>query len=338
MKKQIYLLVVLFINSLCVFSQSYPNNEDGIYEDMLTPRYYQSDQDGFRTEVNRFIYFARQIPFQHPLSNSIGQKPEFRTSRGFGDGIGPGGTGSHHPATDYYINNNSTEVKLYAAHDGFVRISRDVARYRHYLSISTDIKDSLGSILGKMVTLYAHIDLDLDASDNIDLDGKFVKQGDLISENLYSGTMGGPHLHFEIRYYRKTDTGLEDFYGGPLGANTSPSTGSWSYGYWNPTVGYGFANPLNHISTTNTGIADNEINRNIIVFPNPVVDKATINFDGDTNIHLLIIYNLQGKEIERFEIDGDHLYTLDMHGYPSGPYLVCLTSNHHISTIHIIKE
>ena len=63
--------------------------------------------------------------------------------------------------------------------------------------------------------------------------------------------MGGPHLHFEIRYYRENDTGYEEFYGSGTGPNanldfTEPSAGIWSYGFWNPDIGYGFADPRNH--------------------------------------------------------------------------------------------
>jgi len=90
----------------------------------------------------------------------------------------------------------------------------------------------------------------LDAADDLFVDGQYVKQGDLVSKHLYSGTRGGPHLHFEIRYYRPGDEGNEEFYKfvGPSGSDqyTMESTGSWSYGYWDPNVGYGFGNPKNH--------------------------------------------------------------------------------------------
>ena len=71
-----------------------------------------------------------------------------------------------------------------------------------------------------MVSLYGHIDLDLDSAANLDLNGKYVKKGDLVSNHLYAGTTEGPHLHFEIRYYRNTDSGMEDFYGGPTADKT----------------------------------------------------------------------------------------------------------------------
>ncbi|MFT6020696.1 MAG: murein DD-endopeptidase MepM/ murein hydrolase activator NlpD, partial [Saprospiraceae bacterium] len=71
-------------------------------------------------------------------------------------------------------------------------------------------------------------------------------KGDLVSKNLYSETMGGPHLHFEIRFYRNSEIGNEDFYNWQNSGNyTTQSSGIWSYGYWNPDVGYGFGNPLN---------------------------------------------------------------------------------------------
>jgi hypothetical protein len=60
-------------------------------------------------------------------------------------------------------------------------------------------------VIGKRVTLYVHVDLDLDEAGGLSLDGQIVKAGGLISQHLYSDTVGGPLLHFEIRYYRADD-------------------------------------------------------------------------------------------------------------------------------------
>ena len=53
-----------------------------------------------------------------------------------------------------------------------------------------------------------------------------------------------------MRYYRPGDDGSTTFYGyvDPQGNPelTEPSTGDWSYGYWNPDIDYGFGNPKNH--------------------------------------------------------------------------------------------
>jgi hypothetical protein len=163
MQRAVYILSAGLLFSIGSLAQGYPSNEEGQYEDFLTPQYYHSGESAtFRNEVNEFVYFARQVPFQHPLQDSLGEIPVYTTFRGFGDGIGPGGNDSHHPAIDYYIENRATLVNLYAAHNGYVNVSKDVSRYRHYLSITSDITDSLGVILGKMLSLYAHVDLDLD--------------------------------------------------------------------------------------------------------------------------------------------------------------------------------
>ena len=93
------------------------------------------------------------------------------------------------------------------------------------------------------MTLYAHVDLDLDEADGLSMSRKTVKAGDLISKNLYSETRGGPHLHFEIRYYRPDDDGTEEFYGI---RGSVPGAGEWPNGYWDPDTGYGFGHPDSH--------------------------------------------------------------------------------------------
>jgi len=338
--KRAIVLFGLFFLMFNIYGQ-YPNNEDGQCEDMLTPEYYDTPNGGaFRLEVNKFVHFVRQLPFQHPFEDSLGQIPTYTIGRGFGDGIGPGGTGSHHPAFDYYVG-SSTEVNMYAAHDGIVTISRDVARYRHYLSITTDIKDSLNNIIGKMVTFYAHIDLDLDAIDNINLDGQYVNKGDLVSKHLYSGTMGGPHLHFEIRYYRPTDTGIEDFYGGNIGGNTAPSSGSWLYGFWNPNFGYGFAHPDNHLNYSATDIISNDFKLGISVYPNPTKDFVTIKLKQQEFQELCYsIYNFKGQIIMKKDVAYSDFIRIDFSNFNSGFYLLKLTDKvrEKEAVIRIIKE
>jgi len=338
--KRAIVLFGLFFLMFNIYGQ-YPNNEDGQCEDMLTPEYYDTPNGGaFRLEVNKFVHFVRQLPFQHPFEDSLGQIPTYTIGRGFGDGIGPGGIGSHHPAFDYYVG-SSTEVNMYAAHDGIVTISRDVARYRHYLSITTDIKDSLNNIIGKMVTFYAHIDLDLDAIDNINLDGQYVNKGDLVSKHLYSGTMGGPHLHFEIRYYRPTDTGIEDFYGGNVGGNTAPSSGSWLYGFWNPNFGYGFAHPDNHLNYSATDIISNDFKLGISVYPNPTKDFVTIKLKQQEFQELCYsIYNFKGQIIMKKDVAYSDFIRIDFSNFNSGFYLLKLTDKvrEKEAVIRIIKE
>jgi len=119
------------------------------------------------------------------------------------------------------------------------------------MTMAREVVNEDGELLGKLVTLYGHIDLDLNEANGLSLDGKEIRKGELVSRHLYSGTMGGPHLHFEIRYYRPDDVGDENFYGlsksGSDNAEFSvASAGPWSLGNWYPNIGYGYADPYNH--------------------------------------------------------------------------------------------
>ena len=225
---------------------SYEINENSTYRDFLTPNYYNTNEVGLRDEINKFVHYARLVDFQNPFQNSNGEIASYSTNREFGDGIGLDGTSQHHPAIDLHLVNN-LNLELYAAHDGIAHTFRDSPKYRHYLTITKDIKDSENITIGKLVSIYAHIDLDLDENESIQLDDLQVSKGDLVSKNLYNNTMGGPHLHFEIRYYRSNELGNEEFYSWQnSGEYTTQSTGIWSYGYWNHEIGYGFGDPMNH--------------------------------------------------------------------------------------------
>lgn len=328
----------LLMGFLCLLSIAhsqtiYPNNEDGEFEDMLTPQYYLSaNGEPFRVEVNKFVHFSRELPFQHPLDDGTGQLPQYSipTKGEFGAGKGPGDTAEYHPAIDLHVGNNETNVTMYAAHDGLVAVYKDAQMYRHYLSITRDIEDDSGNILGKMVTLYAHIDLDLDSADNIILDGQYINQGDIVSKHLYSGTVGGPHLHFEIRYYRPGDMGTETFYGfSPTGGGaylSQPSAGSWSYGYWHASFGYGYANPENHLLAS-AGINESSPDYVINVFPNPVSNFLTIDFPIPLSRIIISIYSIHGQLMEQNEYSSISQINCDLSRYPSGFYLIQITEN-----------
>jgi len=248
------ILLILIFSSSCkkddttdfIEQISYEINENGIHQDFLTPNYYDTNENDLRDEINKSIHFSRLNEYQHPFQNPSGEIITYSTNRMFGTGIGPGGTSQHHPAIDLHPT-NPLDVTLYAAHEGIINTYRDSPKYRHYLTITKEIKNSDNNNIGKLVTLYAHIDLDLDESQSIQLNGLYVNKGDLVSKNLYSGTMGGAHLHFEIRFYRNSEIGNEGFYSWENNdVYTLQSTGDlWSYGYWNSNIGYGFGNPIN---------------------------------------------------------------------------------------------
>ena len=210
--------------------------------DMLTPGYYNGE---LKKETDVFLAACHAVKMHHPLENPKGKTPDYTVPffGTFGAGKGPSRTEQHHPATDLKVEGGETDVELFAAHDGVLSTVRDAPKYRHYISITKTITDADGNELGKLVTLYGHVDLDLDEKDGLELNGKQVKSGELISKNLWSGTRGGPHLHFEIRYYRPDDSGTEEFYSFK---QTQPGSKEWPYGKWDPDCGYGFGEPESH--------------------------------------------------------------------------------------------
>ena len=213
-----------------------------LFGDMLSPLVHSGE---IKEEADAFLFVCHQVEMHHPLENKKGRMPDYAVPffGTFGAGKGPTKTEQHHPATDLKVEGGETEVNLYAAHDGVISTVRDAPKYRNYISITKIITDEDGEELGKLVTIYGHVDLDLDEESGLKIDGKMVEKGELISRHLWSGTRGGPHLHFEIRYYRPGDDGTEEFYSF---RETVPGTGKWPYGFWSPDHGYGFGEPESH--------------------------------------------------------------------------------------------
>lgn len=210
--------------------------------EMLSPLYYSGD---VKAAADAFLSACHKVQMHHPLENPKGKIPDYAVPffGTFGAGKGPTRTEQHHPATDLKVEGGKTKVDLYAAHDGVISTVRDARKYRHYISITKNIRDDHGHDLGKLVTLYGHVDLDLDEAAGLDQAGKTIEKGTLISKHLWSGTRGGPHLHFEIRYYRPDDDGTEEFYSF---RETVPGTGKWPCGKWSADHGFGFGEPESH--------------------------------------------------------------------------------------------
>jgi len=214
---------------------------------MLTPAYYEDDV--IRQKVDALIAVCRKQTMHHPLVNPDGILTDYRTPDmgKFGAGKGPTRKEQHHPATDMHVGNRKTDVSIHAAHDGIVRTIREdpQRKYRHYITVTKTIKNDDGAELGKLTTVYGHVDLDLDEAQGLSMNGKVVNAGDLISKHLYAETRGGPHLHFEIRYYRPEDSGIEEFYGF---MQKVPGAGPWPWGKWDPDVGFGYGHSGNYLT------------------------------------------------------------------------------------------
>lgn len=321
--KKTFLFLASFIGFSFSLMAQYPDNEDGVLQDLLTPEYYNTPLGGqFRVEINKFVYYARLESFRHPLKDSLGNIPAYTipTNGTFEAGKGPGDTGEHHKANDMHVGSGDTSVTMYAAYDGYVATYYNALKYRDYLTITKDIRDSNNVLLGKMVTIYGHLDLSLDTLDGLYMNGQYVHQGDIVSKHLWSGTVGGPHLHFEIRYYRASDLGTEDYYGFFGAGLTDSSAGIWTYGIWNPNVGYGFAQLDNHLNGGPTGVEEsNELNI-VKIYPNPSTDIFTIqaeNAFGDFN---LSIYNALGQKVFSNKYNSSNIIELDLSFLEQGLY------------------
>ncbi|MCB1324778.1 MAG: M23 family metallopeptidase [Spirochaetales bacterium] len=226
----------------------------GQNSDLLTPQYHnEGSSSSFGITLDSFLAEVRNVPLQNPLSSAytIPSEGTFAANKG----------AEYHHAVDLHPDGFATNVNIYAAHDGTITRCQTQGLpggtvYRHFITISQDIQDSGATTIGKLVTIYGHLALDLDTG--MPASGSTVSRGQLISQHLYSGTVGGPHLHFEIRYYRPTDsvvngctlngtsTGIPEYYQSfASGSFTTRSAGPWSLGFWDPSAGYGYGYPAN---------------------------------------------------------------------------------------------
>jgi hypothetical protein len=71
----------------------------------------------------------------------------------------------------------------------------------------------------------------------------------------------------------------------------------------------------------------------VAIFPNPMVESTTINFDAalvNANEKITIsIFDMQGKEIQKFEMKNETQIKVDREGMSPGIYLVNVVSSHH---------
>ena len=122
---------------------------------------------------------------------------------------------------------------------------------------------------------------------------------------------------------------------------TAPSLGSWLYGFWNPDVGFGFANPENHFAAIETEINSDENRLRgyelLQNYPNPFNPKTTISFylPFFENVKLLI-FDLQGREVkvlvDNAVAAGLHFVGFDASDISSGIYFYSFTAGNFAGT------
>lgn len=235
---------------------------------MLTPQYYLVEEtDPFKIAVNHFIEIVTM--------------------------------------SDLHVGDAETEVEIHAAHAGVVSVERDAPVYRDYVAVSTDVFDEQNQLIGKLVTVYAHVDLDLDEADSLFVDGISVQAGE---EKFYGGNGPGwtPNL-------------------------SEPSAGPWEYGYWDPDVGYGYGHPILHgVIQPGTGVENSEASSFALygASPNPATGQATLVFrlpvESATELK---VYDLSGRTVlieTCVYSEGTHEFIVD--DLATGVYLIQMTS------------
>jgi uncharacterized Ntn-hydrolase superfamily protein len=125
-----------------------------------------------------------------------------------------------------------------------------------------------------------------------------------------------------------------------------------------PSTPYG-VEPIDSLQTLfdewlgiHVGVNDQNLDNDIIIYPNPARDALFIKSQQSTvNSHLsktsynglkkfnLILFNSLGKKIEQFEVTEDELrhFVIELHEYPDGIYTLNLTGDKFITTKKFIK-
>jgi len=137
------------------------------FKGVLTPKYYQPGNDELKDEIDNFLSYARKVKFFHPLNDIQDEKTTPIVGHLGSKKQLPGMCDRHHPAMDMHP--TTTEVNIYAAHDGYLTRNTYQEIDRHILTILRDIADNDGNLIGKLVTIYLHLNLDKDPADFIDI-------------------------------------------------------------------------------------------------------------------------------------------------------------------------
>jgi hypothetical protein len=68
--------------------------------------------------------------------------------------------------------------------------------------------------------------------------------------------------------------------------------------------------------------SDKAVRQSIKVYPNPIKSKLVVNFTKLDSYHSLSIYDVHGKMVDSFNVDGMQSLTIDTNQYPKGFYFI----------------
>lgn len=84
--------------------------------------------------------------------------------------------------------------------------------------------------------------------------------------------------------------------------------------------------------------AENNQAGTLRTFPNPVVDKFTLQFGSESGLNEVTIYNPKGQVVHNFLISGAPEKRVDMSGLPAGLYMLKVQGNGRTQTMKILKQ
>ena len=98
------------------------------------------------------------------------------------------------------------------------------------------------------------------------------------------------------------------------------------------THGRGFFECRNYVSIKDINSSERDSKPQIKIYPNPVKDRATIEYNLYDNSNVVIkVYSLNGTEVDEINLgnkmSGNYTFNLNCSSYKTGTYLVSITAN-----------
>ncbi|MFT5337952.1 MAG: hypothetical protein ACJATA_000370 [Sphingobacteriales bacterium] len=130
--------------------------------------------------------------------------------------------------------------------------------------------------------------------------------------------------------FKKLDQGLSLFYRATDITITDDGT------LWLSTFNDGlYSGKLEGIATQ---VSKNEIEQNILIYPNPTNGLFSIQLSEDNNTGVFKIYNLNGALVRSEEVAGETLIQLDINNHPKGIYFLTFSNEKGSVSAKIIKN
>ncbi|MCF8235823.1 MAG: T9SS type A sorting domain-containing protein [Bacteroidales bacterium] len=83
---------------------------------------------------------------------------------------------------------------------------------------------------------------------------------------------------------------------------------------------------------------DDELEDNIMLYPNPTLDRFKLDFMGEPFVADIMLLNFQGKPVMEAKTMGENIVEIDISTLPRGVYVVVIKSNEEFVTKRVVKN